>query len=76
VPEAHLDGNIRCVAWPHGTVAPFRRSASLYFFGGKSFVALVGKTRTQMRRENEGARHLLIRAARGSLSPRAGRRMG
>ena len=40
-------GNIRCVAWPHGTVAPFRRSASLYFFGGKRPVALVGKTRTR-----------------------------
>src|ERR1700733_14841504 len=64
------------VARPHGTVAPFRRSASPYFFGGKSFVALVCKTRARARRENGSARHLLIRAARDSFSPRAGRRMG
>jgi hypothetical protein len=38
----------------HGHVsAPFRRSASLYFFGGKRFVALVCKTRARVRRENE-----------------------
>src|SRR6202030_4427904 len=41
------------VARPHGTVAPFRRSASPYFFGGKRLVALVGKPRAQVRRENE-----------------------
>ena len=34
-PEAQLDGNIRCVARPHGIVAPFRRSASLLFFEAK-----------------------------------------
>src|ERR1700730_14587326 len=46
------------------------------FFGGKSLVALVGKTRAQVRRENEGACHLRGSAAGGSFSPHAGRRMG
>jgi hypothetical protein len=53
-----------CVARPHGTVAPFRRSASPYFFGGKSLVALVGKTRAQVRREN-GIAFLSAPAQRG-----------
>src|SRR6202451_4063436 len=44
------------------------------FFGGKIFAALLCKTRARVRRENESARHLLSRAARGSFSPRAGRR--
>src|ERR1700688_2215446 len=35
------------VARPHGTVAPFRRSASPYFFGGQSWVASVGKPRAR-----------------------------
>src|SRR6202035_4050576 len=54
-PEAQMDGDIRCVARPHGTVAPFRRSASLHFFEAKEFVALVGKPRARVRRENESA---------------------
>jgi hypothetical protein len=36
-PEAQMDGNIRCVARPHGTVAPFRRSASPYFLEAKAW---------------------------------------
>jgi hypothetical protein len=75
-PEAQMDGNIRCVARPHGTVAPFRRSASLHFFEAKEFVALVGKPRARVRRENESACRLFSSAARGSFAPRAGRRMG
>src|SRR5580698_5065878 len=67
-PEARLGGNIRCVARPHGTVAPFRRSASPYFFGGKSFVALVGKTRARVRRENEIARAFRPRYRGGGWS--------
>jgi len=51
------------VARPHETVAPFRRSASPYFFGGKSLVALVGKPRAQARRENESARAFRPREA-------------
>src|ERR1700688_1473407 len=51
------------VARPHGTVAPFRRSASPYFFGGKSLVALVGKTRTRVRRENGSVRTIRPRQA-------------
>src|SRR6202051_2855662 len=54
------------VARPHGTVAPFRRSASPYFFGGKSLVASVGKTGAQVRRENEIAFSPLP-AARGAV---------
>ena len=54
----------------------YRRSASLHFFEATKFVALVGKPRAQMRRENESACHLLSNAARGSFSPRAGRRVG
>ena len=41
--------------------APFRRSASPYFFGGERFVALVCKTRARVRRENEIARAILPR---------------
>ena len=43
--------------------APFRRSASPYFIGGKSFVALVCKTRARLRRENEIARTIRPREA-------------
>src|ERR1700675_1363249 len=35
-PGAYSDGNIRCVARTHGTVAPFRRSASPYFLEAKA----------------------------------------
>jgi hypothetical protein len=48
----------------------------LFFLEAKEFVALVGKPRARERRENESACHLLIRAARDSFSPRAGRRLG
>src|SRR6202140_5694306 len=64
-PEAQTDGNIRCVARPHGTVAPFRRSASPHFFGGKSFVALVGKTRAHVRRERRARRNFYAVIAGG-----------
>src|SRR6202043_3606374 len=40
-----------------------RRSASPYFFGGKTFVALVGKARARVRRENERARIIRPREA-------------
>src|SRR5580704_19405728 len=76
-PEAHTGGNIRCVARPHGTVAPFRRSASPYFFGGKAFVALVGKPRAQVRRENGSACTIRPRVSGGGgpleLAKRANR---
>src|SRR5580693_6243279 len=35
-PEAHTDGNIRCVAWPHGTVAPTGAPPPLIFLEAKA----------------------------------------
>ena len=75
-PEAQMDGDIRCVARPHGTVAPTGAPPPFIFFEAKEFVAVVGKPRARARRENESVCHLLSNAARGSFSPRAGRRMG
>ena len=72
-PEARTGGN---ACWrgeaPRDSCA-YRRSASLHFFEATEFVALVGKPRARERCENESARHLLARAASGSLSPHAGR---
>ena len=56
-PKASALRSARCRA-PQSTAmvgAPFRRSASLYFFGGEKFVALVCKTRARLRRGNESA---------------------
>jgi hypothetical protein len=46
------------------------------FFWRQKLGGFGRQTSGALRRENEGARHSLIRAARGSFSPRAGRRMG
>src|ERR1700719_943412 len=54
------------VARPHGTVAPFLRSSSPYFVGGKSFVALVGKTRARGRR-GSGSAHFTSPRVRGEV---------
>jgi hypothetical protein len=51
-----MDGDIRCVARPHGTVAPTGAPPPFVFFEAKVFVAFVGKPRTRVRRENETAR--------------------
>src|SRR4029077_12676250 len=62
-PEAQPDGDIHCVARPHGTVAPFRRSASPYFFWRQKLGGFGRQNSGAMRRENGGARAIRPRDA-------------
>ena len=65
-PEACLGGDIRCVARPHGTVAPFRRSASPYFLEARNSWLWSAKPGRGLRRGNKFLFHLSLLEGRGS----------